>query len=186
MIISFTGAQSTGKSTLFSECKKDGRFNKFNYEPEITRFVKKKYNLTINEDGDDITQLAILNRHLYNYLEYKNKDVLLDRCIVDGLVYTSYQYLTKKVSEEVSDYATFLFSKLIDKVDIIFYTEPEIPLVNDGERSVNKEFRDTIVNLFEEAINHFNIPVVRLSGSMEERMATIYKTIDNKKFNYGK
>ena len=110
----------------------------------------------------------------------------MDRCIVDGLVYTSYQYLTKKVSEEVSDYATFLFSKLIDKLDIIFYTEPEIPLVNDGERSVNKEFRDTIVNLFEEAIDHFNIPVVRLSGSMEERMATIYKTIDNKRFNYGK
>ena len=76
MIISFTGAQSTGKSTLFKECKMNKRFKKFNYEPEITRYVKKKYNLTINEDGDDITQLAILNRHLYNCLEYNNKDVL--------------------------------------------------------------------------------------------------------------
>jgi nicotinamide riboside kinase len=184
MIISFTGAQSTGKSTLFNECKKDGRFNDFNYEPEITRYVKKKYNLAINEGGDDITQLAILNRHMYNYLEYKDKDVLLDRCIVDGLVYTSYQYLTNRVSEEVSEYATFLFEKLIDKLDIIFYTEPEIPLVDDGERSVNKEFRDKIVELFEEAIKHFNIPVVRLSGTKEERMTTIYKTIDNLK--YGK
>ena len=184
MIISFTGAQSTGKSTLFTECKKDGRFNNFNYEPEITRYVKKKYDLTINEGGDDITQLAILNRHMYNYLKYRDKDVLLDRCIVDGLVYTSYQFLKGKVSEEVSDYATFLFGKLIDKIDIIFYTEPEIPLVDDGERSVNVEFRDTIVNLFEEAIDHFEIPVVRLSGSMKDRMTTIYKTIDN--FKYGK
>lgn len=182
MIISFTGAQSTGKSTLFNECKKDKRFDNFSYEPEITRYVKKKYNLSINEDGDDITQLAILNRHLYNYLEYKDKDVLLDRCIVDGLVYTAYQHCTDKVSVEVADYATFLFQKLIDKIDIIFYTEPEIPLVDDGERSVNAEFRDKVVQLFEEAIDHFKIPVVRLSGSLDERMKTIYKTLDN----YGK
>ena len=68
------------------------------------------------------------------------------------------------------------------KIDIIFYTEPEVPLVDDGERSVDVEFRDGIVKLFEEAIKHFKIPVVRLSGNMKERMTTIYKTLDN----YGK
>ena len=184
MIISFTGAQSTGKSTLFGRCKFDSRFNNFNYEPEITRWAKKTYGLAINEGGDDLTQLAILNRHLHNHLAYKNKNVLLDRCILDGLVYTGYLYMNNKISEEVNEYATFLFQKLIQDIDIIFYTEPDIPLVDDGERSVNVEFRDTIVKLFEEAIELFNIPVVRLSGSAEERLNVIYKAMDD--FNYGK
>lgn len=182
MIISFTGAQSTGKSTLLEKCKVDKRFKKYNFEPEVTRWVKKTYGLTINEEGDEITQLAILNRHLHNYLNYRGKDVILDRCILDGLIYTMYQYHTKKVSIEVYSYAELLFEKLIDKIDVIFYTEPDIELVDDGERSIDVEFRDTIINLFEEAITHFNLNVVRLSGSVDNRMKTIYNIVDN----YGK
>jgi len=184
MVISFTGAQSTGKSSLLEECKKDGRFNGYTFQHEVTRWVKKKYNLTINEDGDELTQLAILAKHLDNYLIYRDKDVVMDRCILDGLVYTTYLYAgpNQVIGDEVYNYTEFLFKKLIDKIDIIFYTEPEVPLVDDGERSVDVEFRDGIVKLFEEAIKHFKIPVVRLSGNMKERMTTIYKTLDN----YGK
>ena len=176
MIVSFTGAQSTGKSTLLEECKKDGRFNGFTFQHEVTRWVKKTYDLTINENGDELTQLAILAKHLDNYLVYRNKDVVMDRCILDGLVYTTYLYAgpNQTVNEEVYDYAEFLFKTLINKIDIIFYAEPEIPLVDDGERSVNTEFRDGIVKLFEEAIKHFKIPVVRLTGSKKDRMAKIY------------
>ena len=184
MVISFTGAQSTGKSTLLEGCKKDGRFNGYTFQHEVTRWVKKKYDLTINEGGDDLTQLAILAKHLDNYLTYRGKDVVMDRCILDGLVYTTYLYAgpDQVVGDEVYNYAEFLFKKLIDKVDIIFYTEPEIPLVDDGERSANVEFRDGVVKLFEEAIDHFKIPVVRLKGTYDERMETIFKTLDN----YGK
>jgi len=182
MVISFTGAQSTGKSTLLERCKLDEKFRKFDFEPEVTRWVKKTYGLAINEEGDDTTQLSILSRHLHNYLYYKNKDVIMDRCILDGLVYTTYQYCQEKVSRGVYDYAELLFKKLIDKVDIIFYTEPDIELVDDGERSVDEEFRETIIKLFEEAIDHYDIKVVRLSGSVENRMNIIYNTVNN----YGK
>ena len=34
-----------------------------------------------------------------------------------------------------------------------------------GKEVLMLEFRDKIVQLFEEAIDHFNVPVVRLSGS---------------------
>ena len=38
------------------------------------------------------------------------------------------------------------------------YTEPDIPLVDDGVRSVNDEFRNRMIgNLFEEAIKHYKI-----------------------------
>ena len=182
MVISFTGAQSTGKSTLLTKMQTDERFRKFNFVPEITRSLKKKYKLDINEDGDEFTQLLTVNSHLYNYLDFKDKDVVLDRCILDGLIYTMYQYQKKKIPIEMYHYTEYLFKKLIGNVDIILYTEPDIPLVDDGERSANKEFRDIIINLFEEAINHFDIKVIRLSGSVENRMKTIYNIVDN----YGK
>ena len=106
----------------------------------------------------------------------------MDRCILDGLVYTTYLYYTKKVSSEVVSYAEFLTKKIIDGVDVIFYTEADIPLKDDGVRSNNNEFRDTIIKLFEEAIKFYNLNVVRLEGSVDNRLKTIYNTFDN----YGK
>jgi len=79
MVISFTGAQSTGKSTLLKAIQLDERFRKFNFVPEITRSLKDKYKLDINESGDEYTQLLTVNSHLYNYLDFKGKNVVLDR-----------------------------------------------------------------------------------------------------------
>lgn len=182
MIISFTGAQSTGKSTLLEKLKTNERFRKFNFVPEITRSLKKKYKIDINESGDEFTQLLTVNSHLYNYIDHKDGNVILDRCILDGMIYTMYQYQTKKIPIEVFNYSEYLFKKLIGELDIILYTEPDIPLVDDGERSANEEFRNVIIKLFEEAIQHYKINVVRLKGSVEERLETIYNTFDN----YGK
>ena len=88
----------------------------------------------------------------------------------------------KKIPKEIYHYSEYLFKKLIGELDIILYTEPDIPLVDDGERSVNKEFRDIVVNLFEEAIDHYKLNVIRLNGSVDNRMKTIYNIVDN----YGK
>ena len=41
MIVSFTGAQSTGKSTLFNRLKSTDRFRRFNFVSEITRTLKE-------------------------------------------------------------------------------------------------------------------------------------------------
>lgn len=182
MVISFTGAQSTGKSTLLKAITVNESFKSFKFIPEVTRLVKKRYKLDINEKGNEMTQLAILNAHLENYLQNRDCDVVMDRCILDGLVYTTYQYHTGKVDPETMLYCEYLFKKLISKVDIIFYTEPDIPLVDDGERSNNMTFRETIINLFETAIEHYGINVIRLKGTVEERLKVIYNTIDN----YGK
>jgi len=184
MIVSFTGAQSTGKSTLLERCRDDERFESYEFEPEVTRWVKKTYGLSINEDGDEYTQLAILNRHMHNYLTYKDKDVILDRCILDGLVYTWYLHFKGKVSVDVLEHAAYLYRKLVDKIDVIFYTEPDIPLVDDGERSVDVEFREEIVGIFEKILGsaEASTKVVRLKGSVENRMKVVYNEIEN----YGK
>ena len=64
---------------------------------------------------------------------------------------------------------------------MIFYTSPEdVNLIDDGERSANSDFRDDIIKLFESYILESNINIVRLSGTVEERLQTIKKTLNDK------
>jgi len=181
MIITFTGAQSSGKSTLLSKMKEDEYFKDWSFEPEITRGLKEKYGLAINEAGDNFTQCVIINSHIDNYLRNKNKACVFDRCAVDALVYTTYQFYTKKIDKELCEYAEYVCLQLMGKYDIIFYTDPNIPLVDDGVRSINQEFRDKVIVLFNFYIEHFKpTNIVTLSGSVEERYSTIKTTIENR------
>ena len=189
--ISFTGAQSTGKSTLLEKCK-DELSNDFGgrvweFIPEVTRLVKRQYGVNINEIGNDDTQLLILNQHLINSLN--PNDCIFDRCIIDGLAYTTYLYNKNKVSLSVVDHAEYMLSKLLPRLDLVFYTSPEdIPIEDDGERSTDKSFRDEVIREFEDIFDYIaeqygSVPeVIRLTGSVEERMETIKKSIE--KFSY--
>ena len=181
MIITFTGAQSSGKSTLLSKMKEDEYFKDWSFEPEITRSLKDKYGLAINEAGDNFTQCVTINSHIDNYLRNKDKNCVFDRCALDALVYTTYQCYSKKTNKELGYYAEFVWEQLINKYDIIFYTDTNIPLVDDGVRSVNVEFRDKIIILFDFYIEHFKpTNLVKLSGNVEERYFLIKTTIENR------
>lgn len=180
MIVSFTGAQSSGKSTLLSKMREDVKYKDWNFEPEITRSLKERYGLVINENGDSFTQLATINSHIDNYLRNKDKNCVLDRCALDAFVYTTYLCYKKKVDEELGYYSEYVCKKLLDKYDIIFYTDPSIPLVNDGVRSIDVDFRNKVIDLFDFFIDHFKpTNLVKLSGSVEERYAIIQQTIEN-------
>ena len=74
----------------------------------------------------------------------------------------------------------------MDKLDYIFYTDPtDVKLVDDGERSVDFKFRNDIINLFEDLITYKMSPanrekIVRLSGTVEERMKIIKEYLNGK------
>ena len=178
MIITFTGTQSTGKSTLLNAMKTNEKYKFWKFEPEITRGLKEKFGLEINEAGNSITQLCILNSHLENVIKHKNNNVILDRCIVDGLVYTTYLYLTEKVDTEVYLHAKYMFDLLINRYDVIFHIEPEFEVVADGVRSIDTKFRDTIASLIREALPHYKGKIVKLTGTVEERLNQIDKAVD--------
>jgi nicotinamide riboside kinase len=176
MVISFTGAQSTGKSTLLNECKKLNL--PVTYVDEVTRYVKRTYNVPINEHAGDVTQLLILNQHLTN--SFIAGDVIMDRCIIDGLVYTEWLYKKNKVSAWVYNYAWNLFSVLLQKIDLVFYCSADFDLVDDGERSTDVDFRKQIVAAMEYKIHNWCKPeqLVELSGTVEQRMQTIKQTLN--------
>ena len=185
MLVSFTGAQSTGKSTLLEKCKDELvgiDYGIWEYIPEVTRLVKRQYGVDINELGNDDTQILILNQHLINSLI--DHDCFLDRCIIDGLAYTMYLYSKNKISPDVAHHAEYMFNKLLPKLDIVFYTSPtDVPVEDDGERSIDLNFRNDIIHEFEDILEYISrqygdVPeVVRLEGTIEQRMELIKKTL---------
>ena len=181
MIITFTGAQSSGKSTLLNKMKEDPYFKDWYFEPEITRSLKEKYNISINEQGNCFTQMITINSHVDNYLRNRDKNCILDRCALDALVYTTYTCYKNKESDSLGKYAEYVFGQLKDKYNIIFYTDPSIPLVDDGVRSINVDFRNKIIELFEFYISEYNLPMlVRLYGDVDQRYDTIMHNIKQK------
>lgn len=173
MLISFSGAQSTGKSTLlgmWQEIKPE-----WDYIPEVTRLVKREYNLPINEDGTDLTQTMIMSEHLRNAFTNRSKHAILDRCSLDGIVYTHWLCNKGKVSMGTYSHARYVFDNTIQKYDLILYTSPEdVPVVDDGERSINVKFREEIINLFEQYLR--NMPeqkVLRVRGTVIQRVEQI-------------
>jgi len=178
MRVSFTGAQSTGKTTLLNKCKEI--YKDYKFVDEVTRYVRRTYDVKINEIGGTETQLYILAEHIKNHLKL-DENLMLDRCILDGYVYTKYQVNQGKVSEQVLHAFNGVFGLLFDKLDYIFYTDPsDVKLVDDGERSVDYKFRDDIIDIFESVITYKLSPknkdkIIRLKGSVEKRMQTIEK-----------
>ena len=181
MIITFTGAQSSGKSTLLSKMKEDDMFKDWSFEPEITRNLKDKYGLAINEAGDSFTQMVTINSHIDNYLRNKGKNCIFDRCALDAFVYTTYMCYKQQVDSNLGHYAEYVCGKLLPVYDIIFYTDPSIPLIDDGVRSIDVDFRNKVIELFDFYIDHFKpTNLVKLQGDVETRYKTIIETINNK------
>ena len=186
MNITFTGPQCSGKTTLLKRMKTErGIIDKFWYIDEVTRLVKREFHVDINESGaNDVTQMLIINKELENLFKFKKEllwdncqGIVHDRCLLDGLVFSEYFYYKKLISQPVYDQALRYWYRFHDKYDIIFYPDPhDLVLEDDGERSTNVEFRNAIIDKYENYyLNQFQWKdrVHILKGTVEERMEHI-------------
>jgi nicotinamide riboside kinase len=179
MIVAISGAQSVGKTTVINELEKI-LGNKYTIVRESIRKLAKK-GFIINEKGNDNTQIAVMNEHIKNLLP--EGDLILDRSVLDGYIYTQYLFNNNKISEETLKYAESIFRDHINDIDILFYIKPEFEIVNDNVRSIDKEFRDAVVELFEKTIEDYNLDVIYLSGSVDERVNQFLDSIKEFKSN---
>lgn len=175
MRIGISGAQSTGKTTLLNALRSEPFLKSYDVCNEVTRKVAS-YGLPINESGTDATQQLIMNQHIVNL--FMHDKMITDRTSLDGYVYTCYLREHSKVNRETLSYAREVMLKTLPCYDILFYIAPEFDVEDDGIRSTNLVFRDQIVNLFNETINKFNIPVINLTGSVRERVQKVLATIE--------
>ena len=186
MRIAFTGAHSTGKTTLLNELKNDKQFNlEYEFIDEITRRMTKK-GLKINEGGDDMTQILIMTEHIRNVYGgradrlVRSIHQIYDRCALDGIVYSHWLLDKGKINRSCFDACELIYKKLKNKYDVIFYTSPkDVKLVDDGERSIDIHFREDIISLFNMYMDSYKGKIVVLEGPVEERLQTIKETLES-------
>lgn len=177
MRIGLTGAQSVGKTTLLNALRSEKFFKTYAICDEVTRRVKS-YGLPINEGGTNVTQRLVMNEHIVNI--FMHEDMLADRISLDGLVYTLYLHKKGQIDPSTLTYVTDVFNKTIKHYDGIFYLEPEFEIVDDGTRSINREFRNEIVDLFESVMARNKLNIVRVKGSVRNRVDTIINILEGR------
>jgi len=151
MKIALSGSQSCGKTTVLNMLKKE--WPNFVFKDEITREIAAM-GFPINEGSTNMTQTLIINEHIRRSLI--KEDVILDRCILDGMVYTKYFASKDIINKWVACYAKNACKMIIDSYDVIFYFTPKIEPVEDGVRSTCKEFREGIEKIFIRDIKKLN------------------------------
>jgi nicotinamide riboside kinase len=172
MKIAISGAHSQGKTTLVQALQNCNSLPDVKFKTSLTRGLQEM-GFNINEDGDDVTQLAVMTKHLQRLREDGN--IVYDRCALDGYAYSMALVKDIRVLDVIRD----LFFLMVDEYDIIFYVEPELPLVEDGQRTVNKDFFKNIVQNFDSIIKSYAVPVIRISGTLEERTNQVIEAINN-------
>tara|TARA_R110000772_G_scaffold2311_7_gene8009 strand:- start:6222 stop:6755 length:534 start_codon:yes stop_codon:yes gene_type:complete len=174
MKIGIMGAQSVGKTTLLNALRSEEAFNDYVICDEVTRDIRE-LGLEINEDGNDVTQMLIMQKHIVNVFLHDN--MITDRTALDALVYTTHLNNIGKVSRNTLDAIKVMYDKCIQAYDFVFYISPEFDLVSDGVRSDDIDFRDNIVLLFEGFISEFPREVTILTGSVRGRVEQLMKTV---------
>ena len=181
MKISFTGPQCSGKSTLLQACK-DYYGDKFEYVDEVTRPLARK-GFQINEGGNDTTQKAIIDAHISNI---EKENVIMDRCIIDGMAYSYYFLERDQITWETWGYCVNEgLRKCLREMDIIFMTE-SVEMEDDGVRSTDEGFRNRIEEIFEvyKLIFKYEDPYWSPARGIKFKGKFIYLTGDvEKRFN---
>jgi|TARA_R110000851_G_scaffold25766_4_gene73883 nicotinamide riboside kinase len=174
MKIGITGAQSVGKTTLLNALRSEPRFDGYTVCDEVTREIREM-GFDINEQGSDLTQILIMQKHISNVFMYD--DMLTDRTALDGLVYTTWMHQHNKVTQATLEKVYSIYEKLINSYDYIFYIRPEFPIIDDGVRSIDPQFRDDINDIFEGFINELPREHITVSGSVRERVSQVLKVV---------
>lgn len=174
----FTGAQGTGKTTILNMFNDDGY-------PVITEVVRNlaKHGLKINEEGTILTQKIIFDK--YKNLLSKNYDgcneIFSDRGLTDVTAYTAYlanQDHRYEIINLLSEQLNSINDYNINQDCIYFYFPIEFPIVDDGVRSVNEEYRKFINDYIKKILDNLKIKYYIVTGTVRERYNYIKKILN--------
>lgn len=171
--VALIGSSSVGKSTVFHLLKET--LPEFTFISESTRTVKS-FGFPINEEGNDLTQLAISSYHLSAILTQEN--VILDRCYLDLLVYSTVLYEAGQISKPTWDYIEYTFENTMQEYTHFIYFPIEFTAVEDGVRSVNEEWREKVDKTFKKYLELYKIEYLTVTGSPKQRAHQILNYIN--------
>lgn len=174
MRIILTGAQGTGKTTVLNRLTE--------YLPEckvITGVVRDlaSQGIKINQSGDEEGQRTIFN--LYADILTGDDSYISDRGLTDVAAYTLYLQIRDKVGHrELCRESEIL--KILSNIDILWVYFPiEFPVIADGVRSTDEEYRKEIDGNIQSFLKMYNINHITVHGSVDERVMQIMDAVKN-------
>lgn len=167
--ICLTGTQGSGKTTVLNMFKEAG----YPVITEVVRNLVKEQGITINQQGTDETQALVFKT--YTDLLGKTEKYVSDRGLTDVISYTAAGVFEGKVSKAVLDVQEVLIEDFVkENPDIIYVYFPiEFPVVADGTRSVDENYRKQIDDLIHDTLDNLGIEYLTVHGTPEERFNQI-------------
>ena len=200
MKIAAIGTHSTGKSTYIQDFLKN--WPMYETSDKSYRDLIKDNSVTHSKQGTEESQKIILNYLVDQAIESSKKDfVILDRCVVDNLAYSSWLNLNEKVSDKFLEESRLIVRETLKMFDIIFFIPltkvAEVPLENNELRDVDPVYREEIDNIFKVFQQSYlrgdgrvfpvndSPALIEIFGSREERIKMTELYIDKNGKPYG-
>ena len=199
MKIAISGTACTGKTTYINDFLK--KWSMYETSSSTYREVLKEKNLPHSSNGTEESQKLILNYLVDQAIECSKKDyVILDRCVLDNFVYTSWLFLNGKVSEKFLEECRTLTRETLKLYDIIFFIPltkvAPVKLIEDSLRDPDPVYRAEIDNIFKAYMGSYlksdgkvfpseDCPaVIEIFGNPQERikLTELYLTKEGKPF----
>ena len=204
MKIAIIGSQCTGKSTYIQDFIKAWPAYALSDKPRYTDLIKEK-NLKLNEDGNEESQLIILNSVIDQVMYTpKEANVLFDRSVLDNLIYTLWLNAKGKVSDEFVQKTMKIVKESLVFYDILFFLpiskQSPVPFEASQNRSNDPAYRTEIDNIFKAVIHQYNTgsrvcfpfdhkdgcpAIIEIYGNPEQRIALTRLYLNDQGQQYG-
>ena len=175
MKIGLCGTMSVGKTTLVNALAKLPEFSNYNFRTERSKYLMG-LGIPLNTDSTTKGQAVFLAERASELMQ---ENIITDRTIIDVMAFAkaskSMNYLD---AQEFCNFA----STMLHEYDYIFYVSPEgVEIEDNGVRETNAEYREVInnmINLLTTQYRHKIKNLHTLSGTTEERIEQMLKTIE--------
>ena len=151
MKIAVIGTQNTGKTTYINDFLK--KWSMYKTPDKTYRELIKNKNLPHSKEGTEESQTEILNCIVDQAIEFsKDENIILDRCVLDVLAYSTWLCLNGKVSDKFLDQQRIIVRETLKLYDILFFIPltkaAKIEIEDNGTREVDPIYREEIDNIF--------------------------------------
>lgn len=172
--IILTGAQGTGKTTLMNELTKDG--TRAISHIRATAAANGLDTSVVTEDGQKI-YFKTLKKELSS-----KKNFVSDRGLTCIAAYTFDGAIAGNISKKVADKQYMDIVKYHnDNPDVLLvYVPVEFDPVDDGVRATDVLFQAKIDYFIKNLLESSNIPYIKVTGTVEERVAQIENALNNR------